>query len=84
VVVEIPLNPSVAVGGEAVEGRRWGSRGSGDAIEGWNVETGADGGDVEAGADDGDVEAGVGDGRCLDGGMWRRGSRVWGWGEMRG
>jgi hypothetical protein len=33
----------VVVGGEAVEGRRRGSGGSGDAIEGWDVEAG-DGG----------------------------------------
>jgi hypothetical protein len=65
----------VVVGGEVVEGCRRGSGGSGDAIEGW---------DVEAGADCWDVEAGAGGGRCPDGGMWRRGSRVWGRGEMRG
>jgi hypothetical protein len=45
----------VVVGGEVVEGCRRGSGGSGDAIEGWDVEAGADGGDVEAGA---------GGGRC--------------------
>jgi hypothetical protein len=65
----------VVVGGEAVEGRRRGSGGSGDAIEGW---------DVDAGADSGDVEAGASGGRCPGGGMWRRGSRVWGRREMRG
>jgi hypothetical protein len=62
----------VVVGGEAVERRRRGSGGSGDAIEGWDVEAGARAGRCPGG------------GRRRE--MPRRrdveeGSRVWGGGK---